>query len=311
MGRRDEPTRPCEHCGKPVTRTAREAAQRRHWTCNASCAASLSHRLHGSNRRGGAPNPLRGQQATEPCAVCGASITRYLSPVNAARRGRWTCSRSCAATSRNRARVAAGTWVPPRKPQTGDTVPCAVCGTPFYRQPAYIAQGRKYCSRACNAIGQSKTPVVKACVRCGKERRLKPSQAAIRYCSKTCESLDKIKRPTGREHNGRPVVRNAQGYLTVYEPGHPNANRSGRVLEHRWIMERALGRPLTRHEQVDHINRDRADNRPENLQVLSQEEHTVKSNGERRDDRKRLKADLAELARYRRLYGPLPETSQP
>lgn len=45
------------------------------------------------------------------------------------------------------------------------------------------------------------------------------------------------------------------------------ANSNGYVIEHRLVVGRALGRRLTKHETVHHINGDRSDNRLENLQL--------------------------------------------
>jgi len=63
------------------------------------------------------------------------------------------------------------------------------------------------------------------------------------------------------------------GYVMIYCPKHPSANSNGCVKEHRLIMERHLGRFLTRKEIIHHINGIKDDNRIENLQVLNQKEH--------------------------------------
>ena len=76
-----------------------------------------------------------------------------------------------------------------------------------------------------------------------------------------------------RQQWGRPRTRTRwvgkQGYACVPAPsGHPFARTDGSILEHRLVMEQALGRYLEPHEIVHHKNGNRSDNRVENLELM-------------------------------------------
>lgn len=55
--------------------------------------------------------------------------------------------------------------------------------------------------------------------------------------------------------------------LPLDSPFASMVNSIGYVAEHRLVMAKSLGRPLTRKEQVHHINENKSDNRIENLQL--------------------------------------------
>ena len=73
----------------------------------------------------------------------------------------------------------------------------------------------------------------------------------------------------GRRYDG-------SGYIVIHAPEHPFSQKNKTVKEHRLIMEKHLGRYLTKTEVVHHINGIKDDNRIDNLQLLShQAEHLL------------------------------------
>lgn len=63
------------------------------------------------------------------------------------------------------------------------------------------------------------------------------------------------------------------GYVKLYRPENPMADKRGEVYEHRFIMSQLIGRPLLRKEHVHHIDRNKKNNRRGNLALWSGHDH--------------------------------------
>jgi len=109
--------------------------------------------------------------------------------------------------------------------------------------------------------------VILATLRCNKKTMGKRG--------KTGESL---KGRFGQRSNGFRTGRSFDsGYvLVLVPPDHPIRTSRGYVLEHRLVMSESLGRPLSPHELVHHINGIKTDNRLKNLELTNRADHPRK-----------------------------------
>ena len=91
------------------------------------------------------------------------------------------------------------------------------------------------------------------------------------FCNRECYFLWKRKNPNKRAYKEKIFV---SGYYYLYRPEHPNAIKKGRyIAEHRYVLEQKIKRLLTKQEVAHHINGDKTDNNPNNLEVLTVSEH--------------------------------------
>src|SRR5688500_18660512 len=70
------------------------------------------------------------------------------------------------------------------------------------------------------------------------------------------------------------------GYVLEYSPDHPAAHKAGVCRQHRLVLECTLGRLLDPSEVVHHKNGRKTDNRPENLELLTRQQHGTKHRAE-------------------------------
>lgn len=102
-----------------------------------------------------------------------------------------------------------------------------------------------------------------------------------RSCSKkghhvSVETRNKIAQTLELKGKDGHMKSRYDGRVKVYKPRHPMSNKEGYVYRSRLMMSNKLDRLLLDDEHVHHINEDKSDDRPENLEIFDSNSSHIK-----------------------------------
>lgn len=126
----------------------------------------------------------------------------------------------------------------------------------------------------------SKANVPRTCLECGSvffTRQVYIDRGQSRYCSRSCSSKQLTHLLYGATGSENPAwkggITKIDGYVYVLLPNHHRALRSGYVKRANLVLETKLGRELLDNEIAHHVNENKEDDSPGNLEPMDEDLH--------------------------------------
>ena len=117
--------------------------------------------------------------------------------------------------------------------------------------------------------------LTKKCLACKKiiykipTMSMKTWNTQTKFCSHKCYSTYSVNEKNPRWKGG--IYKGTKGYLYIKCRNHPRTDKQGYIPYSVYVMEKHLGRQLSKEEIVHHINHVKGDNRIENLMLFKNE----------------------------------------